>query len=72
MNAVNYSTDKKATNHSLASGISSIKGCNKYPTLPLGVVNLNVIVNGFPSPHQFICIPDEHTNETTILGILWM
>ncbi|WP_219822738.1 hypothetical protein, partial [Enterobacter cloacae complex sp. 4DZ3-17B2] len=60
---------KKATSQSLKARISTIKGCNKNPTPTLGVVNLNVIVHGCSCPHQFVCLQDEHMNETMILGI---
>ncbi|MCO5612383.1 hypothetical protein L7F22_066650 [Adiantum nelumboides] len=72
MNAVSYSTYRKATDQPLQPGVIAVKGCNKEMTPALGLINLNVLVNGFPCPHQFICIPDEHMNESLILGISWM
>ncbi|MCO5559629.1 hypothetical protein L7F22_013230 [Adiantum nelumboides] len=72
MNAVSYSTYRKATDQPLQPGILAVKGCNKEMTPALGLINLNVLVNGFPCPQQFICIPDEHMNESLILGISWM
>ncbi|MCO5592761.1 hypothetical protein L7F22_046764 [Adiantum nelumboides] len=72
MNAFSYSTYRKATDQPLQPGVIAIKGCNMEMTPALGLINLNVLVNGFPCPHQFICIPDEHKNESLILGISWM
>ncbi|MCO5607683.1 hypothetical protein L7F22_061881 [Adiantum nelumboides] len=51
MNAVNYSTYKKATDQPLQPGVKAIKGCNKEMTPALGLINFNVLVNGFPCPH---------------------
>ncbi|MCO5571124.1 hypothetical protein L7F22_024856 [Adiantum nelumboides] len=51
MNAVSYSTYKKATDQPLQPGVKAIKGCNKEMTPALGLINLNVLVNGFPCSH---------------------